>query len=50
MTCEKRRYRDKVAALFALSQVRDDAARPKVEHRAYRCPECRGWHLTSRRR
>lgn len=47
--CGKRLYRDKMAALFAMSQVRDDAGRPKVEHSAYYCPSCRGWHLTAKR-
>jgi hypothetical protein len=47
----KVRYRDRVAALVALAQVRrtDSPNRPKQEVRAYRCPLCRGWHLTARR-
>jgi hypothetical protein len=41
---EKVRYRDRLAALIALSRVRRDG-----EHRAYRCLHCRGWHLTSQK-
>lgn len=48
--CRKRRFRDEVAAKLALATIgrRDNAARPKTERRAYPCPSCRGWHLTSR--
>lgn len=49
--CRKRRYRDRVAALFALSQTRrrQRTTHAKEERRAYRCPACGGaWHLTSR--
>lgn len=48
----KARYRDKVAAMLVLATVRrrDGSHRPKLEARAYRCPQCRGWHLTSKRR
>lgn len=47
--CGKRRYRDRLAALIALAEVVfvDAPGRPKHEVRAYRCPACRGWHLTS---
>lgn len=46
----KIRYRHLVAAQLALATVQreDDTARPKTETRAYRCPLCRGFHLTSR--
>lgn len=48
--CAKRRYRDKIAAKLALASIQadDSSARPKTERRAYRCPRCRGWHLTSK--
>lgn len=48
--CMKLRYRDRIAALLALAKVQhqDKAARAKLEQRAYRCPSCGGWHLTSR--
>lgn len=39
----KRRYKDNIAALLALSST-NRAGRP--ERRAYRCPVCRGYHLT----
>ena len=47
----KIRYSDRIAALLALStaQTQDDPTRPKVEARAYKCPSCHGWHLTSRK-
>lgn len=50
MSCTKHRYRDQIAAKLALAKVRsqDKSHRPKTEQRAYRCPECKGWHLTSR--
>lgn len=45
----KSRYRDEIAAKMALSAVQhqDKSWRPKLEQKAYRCPLCRGWHLTS---
>lgn len=50
MTCRKRRYRDRVAAQLTLAQIAaaGAASRPKTEARAYRCPTCKGWHLTSK--
>lgn len=50
--CRKVRYRDRIAAHLALANVQhaDKATRPNVEARAYRCPTCRGWHLTSQLR
>lgn len=50
-TCTKIRYRDRIAALLALSNARakDGSRRKKLEQRVYRCPTCKGWHLTSRR-
>lgn len=49
--CSKRRYRDRIAALMALASIRrkDGSRRRKTEQRAYRCLNCNGWHLTSRR-
>jgi hypothetical protein len=43
------RYRDRVGALFAMAgaQRKDGSKREKIEQRVYRCPHCRGWHLTS---
>ena len=48
--CTKIRYRDEIGAKFALAstQAKDGSRRPKTERRAYRCPTCKGWHLTSK--
>ncbi len=50
--CQKVIYRDRIAALLALSKVRhqDKSYRAKVEARAYHCADCKGWHLTSKKR
>jgi hypothetical protein len=47
--CSKIRYRDHIAAKLALAKLKhtDGSGRAKLEARAYRCPFCRGWHLTS---
>jgi len=47
----KKRYRDEIAAKLALATYRrkDRSSSPGLEARAYRCPECRGWHLTSKK-
>jgi hypothetical protein len=47
--CSKYRYRDRIGALMALATVQrqDKSGRAKLEQRAYRCPTCGGWHLTS---
>ena len=46
--CGKRRYRDEAASDLALARIRDAGdVREKTPQRAYRCPRCRGWHLTS---
>lgn len=53
--CTKRRYRTRVDALLALSRTqhaaavhaRHQKANDRAEQRAYRCPACLGWHLTS---
>lgn len=42
---KKRRYRDHLAAKLALAMMRGGEKRR--ERRAYRCPDCAGWHLTS---
>lgn len=47
----KRRYRDDLAARIALAGIRHRNHAPhRQEQRAYRCPKCRGWHLTSQPR
>lgn len=53
MPCTKRRYRDRIAALLALASTQSTTGatrRAKDERRIYRCPDCKGWHLTSRGR
>lgn len=47
--CGKVRYRDRIAAQLALATIGrvDSSRRPKSERRPYRCPLCKGWHLTS---
>lgn len=47
--CQKIRYKDEIAAMFALSQCRKKASKvnEKLEVRCYYCPNCHGWHLTS---
>jgi hypothetical protein len=48
---EKRRYRDEVAAKLALSRIATfGEQRETMPTRAYPCPICRGWHLTSQPR
>lgn len=43
----KFRYRDRIAALLALGRI-DNVDPGRRESRVYRCPQCRGWHLTSK--
>lgn len=50
MSCGKVRYRDRIAAQIALANTRQHRSAKRNEARAYRCPRCRGWHLTSRRK
>jgi hypothetical protein len=40
----KIRYRDELAARIALAKLQ---RADRGQRRAYRCPPCRGWHLTS---
>lgn len=48
MGCGKRRFRDEIAAKLALSRVdQRGGPREKEPRRAYPCPACKGWHLTS---
>ena len=47
----KRRYETRVDALLVVARARGTALRNahtrRAEQRAYRCPDCRGWHTTS---
>ncbi|MDR3084300.1 MAG: hypothetical protein LBV60_25870 [Streptomyces sp.] len=49
-TCQtgKQRFRDRLAAQLALVRIGNSNSSRRRETRAYRCPHCRGWHLTSR--
>ncbi len=50
MTCPsgKVRYHDRIKAQLVLASIRKKhERRPKGERRAYECPKCHGWHLTS---
>lgn len=49
MKCRKIRYRDRLGALMALASTQRARSSGREERRAYRCPDCKGWHLTSRR-
>lgn len=49
MSCRKHRYRDRIAALHALARIRNKDKQGHDEARAYPCPACKGWHLTSRK-
>ena len=48
-TCHKFRYADKRAALTALNARTTGHQRNRPSFlRAYPCPDCGGWHLTSK--
>jgi hypothetical protein len=50
-TCAKIRYRTLLDARIALALMPDvrgnGTGKPGLQQRAYRCPACRGYHLTS---
>ena len=48
--CKKKRYKDKLSALFALSQCKrvGNYKSHRNECRVYFCNECKGYHLTSK--
>jgi hypothetical protein len=43
----KRRFPDRASAIASLHTLKSHSGRDKVPARAYQCPECNGWHLTS---
>lgn len=45
--CAKTRYETRIKALYALATIRANSDRDKCPCRAYPCPDCKGWHLTS---
>lgn len=46
--CPKIRYRDELAAKIALANTQRAKSSKRDERRAYRCPDCAGFHLTSK--
>lgn len=44
----KRRWRTRLDAKIALADINRRDRQQRREQRAYRCPICNGWHLTSR--
>ena len=49
MSCYKVRYPTRLRALIVLAKIRrqSDSSDGKLPCRAYPCPDCKGWHLTS---
>ena len=45
--CGKTRFRDEISAKIAMSKIAVKSTELKIPTRAYRCPLCSGWHLTS---
>jgi hypothetical protein len=44
----KVRYRDRDQALRSVRLIQGRSGRQRLPRRAYQCPDCGGWHLTSR--
>lgn len=52
MKCKKKRYNDELDAKIALalaSKKHDRKNSTKVERKWYKCPACKGFHLTSQK-
>jgi hypothetical protein len=48
MCSTKRRFKDRKSALMAIERIRTfGEKRAKTPTRPYRCPACKGWHLSS---
>lgn len=45
--CAKVRYRTELDAKIALASTNASARKRRGETAYYRCPQCKGWHLTS---
>lgn len=45
----KARYADRISAILAIARMqhKDPSSWDRVAVRAYRCPVCHDWHLTS---
>lgn len=48
--CRKRRYTDRIQALYVLAVLKQKGKQGHDECRAYQCSSCKGWHLTSQPR
>jgi len=49
--CGKKKYRDKIAAMMAIANIEargEDRPSGQIPKRAYKCPACHQWHLTSK--
>ena len=46
--CNKIKYKDKISAMFALSQCKRKSKGKRQEKRIYYCNICKAWHLTSK--
>lgn len=46
--CKKIKYRDKIAAMFALATCKHATKGKRQEIRVYYCPKCHMWHLTKK--
>lgn len=51
MSCHKKKYKDKLSAMFALSQCKKfgNFISKRNECRIYYCKECSAYHLTSKK-
>ncbi len=47
--CKKIKYKDKIAAMFALAKCRHAIKGKRQETRIYYCKTCHSWHLTKLR-
>lgn len=50
MCTGKQRFRTELDAMLARANWRKGHKRTKEVVRQYRCPQCKGWHLTSQKR
>lgn len=48
--CTKRKYKDKISVMFALSQCNKHSAKSnRQECRFYWCDKCKSYHLTKKK-
>ncbi len=45
--CGKSQFRDEISAKIAMAKIAVKSTELKIPTRAYRCPMCHYWHLTS---